>query len=227
MDSHVSFMEHNRHPSPFDELAERYDGWFDNEGKLIFEIEVRAFTTILNELPTPWLEVGVGSGRFAQALGIETGIDPSVQLLQIAKQRDIDARYGRGEDRIFPEDTFGAVFLIVTLCFLESPDEVLREIRRILRPDGVLILGLVLKESPWGRFYRAQKEEGHPFYSLARFFTYDELAGLLERSGFRIERTLSTLFQRPSEVVAEEEPRDGYWPDAGFTVVVAGRSDQR
>ena len=66
--------------SPFDELASEYDAWFEEEGKLIFAIEVRAFQEILPYLPKPWLEIGVGSGRFAQALGIETGIDPSFRL---------------------------------------------------------------------------------------------------------------------------------------------------
>ena len=70
--------------SPFDDLALEYDAWFDREGSLIFSIEVRAFKSLLSTLPKPWLEIGVGSGRFAQALGIETGIDPSSKLLQMA-----------------------------------------------------------------------------------------------------------------------------------------------
>ena len=58
--------------SPFDDLALEYDAWFDKEGSLIFFIEVQAFMELLPILPKPWLEVGVGSGRFARALGIET-----------------------------------------------------------------------------------------------------------------------------------------------------------
>ena len=59
--------------SPFDELAAEYDAWFDKEGSHIFFNEVKAFQGVLPDLPKPWLEIGVGSGRFAQALGIETG----------------------------------------------------------------------------------------------------------------------------------------------------------
>jgi len=33
------------------------------------------------------LEVGVGSGRFAQALGVSYGLDPSMELLKLARQR--------------------------------------------------------------------------------------------------------------------------------------------
>ena len=103
--------------SPFDELALEYDAWFDGEGSLIFFNEVQAFRELLPSLPKPWLEIGVGSGRFAQALGIETGIDPSGKLVEIAKSRGINAFLGQGEDEIFDEESFGTVFLIVTLCF--------------------------------------------------------------------------------------------------------------
>jgi hypothetical protein len=65
--------------SPFDNLASAYDAWFEQEGKLIFTIEVEAFRKVLPLLSKPWLEVGVGSGRFAQALNIKMGIDPLCQ----------------------------------------------------------------------------------------------------------------------------------------------------
>ncbi|TFG05073.1 class I SAM-dependent methyltransferase, partial [Candidatus Thorarchaeota archaeon] len=145
--------------SPFDRLAERYDTWFDNEGSLVFAIEVKAFRSILHQLPKPWLEVGVGSGRFAQALGIENGIDPSAELLQMAEKRGVQSHRGRGEDLPFVDESFGTVFLIVTICFLDSPADVLEEIHRVLHPKGKLVLGLVLRESAWGRFYAAQKEQ--------------------------------------------------------------------
>jgi len=35
--------------------------------------------------------------------------------------------------------------------------DVLKEAKRILIPDGKLVLGLVLKESPWGQFYEQEK----------------------------------------------------------------------
>ena len=123
----------NNSDSPFDILASAYDAWFEEEGKLIFDIEVRAFQEVLHMLPQAWLEVGVGSGRFAQALGIETGIDPSAKLLKIAKKRGISGFLARGEEIFFDFETFGTVFLIVTLCFVDSPLAVLREAHRILK----------------------------------------------------------------------------------------------
>ena len=219
-----------RHPrsekgrlSPFDDLAREYDAWFDKEGSRIFFVEIKAFQDLLPKLPKPWLEIGVGSGRFAQALGIETGIDPSTKLVEMARKRGINAFVSRGEQRLFDEESFGTVFLIVTLCFLDSPLSVLKEANRILMPEGKVVLGLVLKESPWGQFYQQKKTEGHRFYKYATFYSCDEVVKLLVRSGFVTERIVSTLFQKPEGVQHIEEPREGYFPDAGFTIIVAGK----
>ena len=209
--------------SPFDTLASEYDAWFEEEGKPVFEIEVKAFQEVLALLPKPWLEVGVGSGRFAQALGIETGIDPSAKLLGMAKKRGIKVFLARGEEKFFDEETFGTVFLIVTLCFVDSPLAVLREAHRVLKPEGNIVLGLVLRESPWGKFYQVKKQEGHRFYKHAILYSYQEVERLLTDSGFIIEKVVSTLFQKPGEVKKIENPREGFSVDAGFTVVMAGK----
>lgn len=209
------------HESPFDILASEYDVWFERDGKPIFDIEVEAFQKLLPLLPKPWLEVGVGSGRFAQALGIETGIDPSAKLLEIARERGITGYLARGEDKFFDADTFGTVFLIVTLCFADSPMDVLREAHHIVKEGGKAVLGLVLKDSPWGKYYRAKKKEGHRFYQYATFYSYREVSALLEHSGFIIEKVISTLFQQPGAVSKLESPLEKYHPDAGFTIVMA------
>jgi len=209
--------------SPFDDLAKEYDAWFDKEGSLVYFIEVQAFKSLLPSLPKPWLEIGVGSGRFAQALGIGAGVDPSIKLVKMARRRGITAFLGQGEQELFDEESFGTAFLIVTLCFLDSPLEVLKETNRILMPGGKLVLGLVLKESPWGQFYKTKKEEGHRFYKYANFYSCDEVIKLMGQAGFSTEKIISTLFQSPGKVHHAEEPREGYFPDAGFTIIVGGK----
>jgi len=223
VERNVAIRRHNSSLSPFDDLALEYDAWFDKEGSLIFFIEAQAFRELLPTLPKPWLEIGVGSGRFAQALGIETGVDPSIKLIEMARRRGINVFLGQGEQELFDEESFGTVFLIVTLCFLDSPLEVLKEANRILMPDGKIVLGLVLKESAWGQFYQAKKAEGHRFYKFATFYSCDEVVRLLVKAGFLTEKIVSTLFQRPGEVHRVEEPRESYFPDAGFTIIVAGK----
>ena len=218
----------NTGASPFNDLASAYDTWFEVEGKDIFAIEVRAFDEVLPSLPKPWLEIGVGSGRFAQALGIKSGLDPSIRMLEMARRRGIMAYLGRGEQSPFGDASFGTVFLITTLCFCDSPLDVLKEAHRITVPGGKIALGTVLKESPWGQFYEQKKEHSRYKYS---FFQYDEVVRLLEPAGFSVEKTISTLFQKP-DIISHEEPdrvermelpQSGYSADAGFTVIVAGK----
>lgn len=210
--------------SVFDSMASQYDSWFEGKGELIFSIEIQALQQVLPPLPKPWLEIGVGSSRFAQALRIENGLDPSIELLKIAKNRGTNAFLGRGEAVPFKNNTFGAVFLIVTLCFVDSPLKVLTEANRLLSKGGHIVLGLVLRESPWGKFYELKRVKAHHFYKHATFYSYAELEAFLMQAGFSIEKVISTLFQKPNKVEHTEFPQQGFSPDAGFTVIVAEKS---
>ena len=62
----------------FDSHASEYDAWYDTDaGKTIFAMEVDCLKPLLYSYPRPYLEIGVGSGRFARALGIEYGVEPA------------------------------------------------------------------------------------------------------------------------------------------------------
>jgi SAM-dependent methyltransferase len=211
--------------SPFDTLATDYDQWFDGkDGKVIFASEVRAIKEVLPSLSSPWLEIGVGSGRFAQALGITTGLDLSGKLLEIARSRDIITLQGNIEDHFLPLESFGTVFLIMTLCFIKNPALALQEIGQILKPDGRIVLGDVPSSSSWGKLYLQKKQNAHPFYKQANFYTYDELKDLLKQAGFNIDMTISTLLQKPGQLTTVEVPLNDYHKDAGFLVITASKT---
>jgi SAM-dependent methyltransferase len=208
----------------FDSLAWAYDAWFEKEGRLILASEVEALRQALPLLPKSWIEVGVGSGRFAQALGIDIGLDPSGELLKLARNRGVSVLLGRGEEAPFKDGSFGAIFFIVTLCFVDSPERILSEAARLLKTGGKVVLGMVLRENPWGQLYQREKETSHRFYRYATFYTYAEVDMLLKQTGFSIEKVVSTLFQNPGEVNHIELPRQGFSADAGFAVILAGKT---
>src|SRR4030043_298719 len=53
----------------FDSHASEYDAWYDTDaGKAIFTMEADCLKPLLRSYPRPYLEIGVGSGRFAKAL---------------------------------------------------------------------------------------------------------------------------------------------------------------
>jgi SAM-dependent methyltransferase len=208
----------------FDSLASDYDAWFEEEGRLIFASEVEALRQALPLLPKPWIEVGVGSGRFAQALGIDIGLDPSSKLLEMARNRGISVFLGKGEEMPFQDGVYGTAFFVVTLCFVDAPKGTLGEAARLLKSQGKVVLGLVLKESPWGQLYQGKKEMGHRFYRHATFYSFAEVGMLLKQADFSVEQITSTLFQHPGEVNHIELPRQGFSVDAGFTVILAGKT---
>jgi len=207
--------------SPFDEMAEKYDSWYDTKGKLAFQIELAALKPLSPELPKPWIEVGVGTGRFAKELGIPKGVDLSAGLLAKAQERGIDVIGADGEEMPFRPETFGAVFLLTTWAFLDNPLAVMKESYRVLKPNGFLVNGYLDREGKWGASYVEKGRQGHPLFSHAHFATYSEVREITEKAGFEITETVSTLFQGPGEVVESEEPKSGYHPGASFVVVVA------
>ena len=56
-----------------------------------------------------WLDVGVGTGRFAHALGIPVGVDPSPNMLALAAARGIVTHEARAEALPFAPESFDSV----------------------------------------------------------------------------------------------------------------------
>jgi len=186
-------------------------------------VEAGCIRDLLEEAPRPWLEVGVGTGRFAAALNVDEGVDPSLHALRYATQRGIRTRFGTAEDLPYGSARFGGVLLVVTICFLEDPAKALKECRRVLKKDGNVIVGLVPKSSPWGEVYARKGAEGNPFYSVAKFYTARQTVGLARAAGFCLERATSCLFESPDEDVDKYGcPREGIVKEAGFVAMRLG-----
>jgi len=201
----------------FNPIADAYDGWYDaTEGSAIFHEEA-ACLRLLGNFSGAWLEVGVGTGRFAEALGVAHGVDLSPQMALKAARRGVRVCAGRAEQLPFPARMFDGVLLALTLCFLDTPEKALRECARVLRENGRLILGTVPADSPWGRTYTRKAAEGHPIYAHARFLTATETVRLVEKAGFQFRRGCSALFWSPGHPPAgRPRVKSGIVPEAGF-----------
>jgi SAM-dependent methyltransferase len=123
---------------------------------------------------------------------------------------------GVGEHLPFRRGVFGAVLIVVTICFADDPATLLAEARRVVRQDGAVVLGEVFAESPWGRYYRQQAARGHPFYSAAHFLTRGRALTLVAGSGLQLQAARSTLCQPPTDSPQPEPAHDGEAPAAGF-----------
>lgn len=141
--------------------------------------------------------------------------------LLLAKKRGLSTCQSIAEELPFSTSSLGAIFLLFTLCFLQSPSRFLEECGRALRPEAPLIIGLVPADSSWGQNLRRKKEQGHPFYQAARFSTITQVQQLLTEHGFHICKSGSTLYQTPEKLVEWEQARPGMDEQAGFVVIVA------
>ncbi len=209
--------------SIFDRQAERYDAWYDTvRGAGLFAEELRALRPLADTLPRPWLEIGVGTGRFAAALHIEVGVDPALGALRLARHRRIAVVAARGEALPFRTGSFGAAFILLTLCFVEDQSAVLREAARVVRPGGGIVLGFVPAESRWGKHYQLLATRDDSFYRNARFLRQTQMLTLLDTAGLRSIRWRSALLWPPdSDPSATPIVREGAVPRAGFIAVLA------
>lgn len=209
----------------FDSEAARYDAWFETpEGRVLFELELACLGQLTSGLARPWLEIGVGTGRFGEALGVDAGIDPARGALQFSMKRNLKVIQAMGETLPFGDEVFGAVLVIVTICFCEEPEALLQEAARVTQPGGAVILGFVPAGSAWGKLYAAKGTAGHHYYSKATFFSLEQLTAFAANAGLRLERCASTLYQGPElERLETEPPRAGCDETAGFVAALFRR----
>jgi SAM-dependent methyltransferase len=95
------------------------------------------------------LEVAVGTGlnlaHYPPELRL-TGIELSLAMLQIARRRavelprEIDLREGDAHQLDFPDDSFDTVVCTFSLCAIPDERRAVAEMRRALRPGGLLLL---------------------------------------------------------------------------------------
>ncbi len=174
----------------FDRHTAEYEDWFvRNRGVYISEIEL-----LKTFIPAGLrgVEIGIGTGLFAQPLGISFGLEPSESMARVAESRRLTVALGFAENMPLPDAAYDFALMVTTICFLDDPKTALKETLRILKPGGFILIGFVPAESALGRRY-LQKKDQSLFYGPARFFSTTEVLELLRDSGFRNPETAQTL----------------------------------
>ncbi len=153
-----------------------YDEWYSKHPK-----EYSDQLNFLREIipPGKGIEIGVGTGRFASALGIEYGIDRSEAMVSEASRRGVIAAVSDAESVPFRDDFFDYAFSIVTLCFLERPEAVLSEARRIAK----YVITVILDRDT--DYIRGIMKNPRGFYVYARFYSEGDLVSMYEKLGFQ------------------------------------------
>ena len=204
----------------FEKYAEEYDEWFDVH-TWVYRSEVQAVKMVLPQ-GGKGVEIGVGTGRFSIPFGITVGVEPSREMSEIARSRGITVYDSKAEHMPIDDNAFDFALMVTTICFLEDPLQALREIRRILRPAGKIIIGMLDKDSPLGKLYETKKNDSK-FYRYAKFYTVKQVLKWLNVSGYTHIKTLQTIFHNPETIITIEPIREGYG-EGLFVVVSADKS---
>jgi len=139
------------------------------------------------------LEIGFGPGVAIQyaaertTRGHVSGIDCSEAMLQMARKRNssrlanglVDLAKADVQSLPYPDDSFDRAFTIHCIYFWRDPAPCLREIRRVLRPEGVVAITIRPVHQWQGR---------KPPADVFHLYRGDEVAQLLSDSGFRRPR---------------------------------------
>lgn len=158
------------------------------------------------------LDVGCGDGVLALELAAKdasvVGIDASPEMIAVA--RDRAARTGKqarfevtgAENLPFASGTFDVAVAVTVLCFAESAGAILREMARVLRPGGRLIIGELGRWSTWASVRRIKGWLGSPIWRQARFLTGSDLRRLALDAGFVDVSVKGAVFYPPIRLAA-------------------------
>ena len=188
---------------------EEYDAWYKTPlGALSDKLEKElVFSVIDVDAGEAALDVGCGTGSYTielAKLGADVvGIDSSEEMLAWARikaqKADIEASFMAADatNLPFPDSSFDTVISNGLLCFLKEPEKALIEMRRVLKPGGRLVVGVLNRWSPWAFFRRIKGLFKDTIYNQAHFISPPELEGLLKRAGFDVKDVKTCLFFFP------------------------------
>lgn len=201
----------------FNNHIDKYEQWFiDNEKVFLSELEaIKPLLTSQGRI----IEVGIGSGLFADKLGIKEGCDPSSRMREMAIKRGLDAIDGIAEKLLYETEGIDCLLLVTTICFVDDAEKTLREAYRVLTKSGSIVIAFIDKNSSIGKIYWAEKANSI-FYKDANFFSTEDIYKLLGDTNFSIDKTMQTVFGKPDEFKEIQKPEQGYGKGS-FVVIKA------
>ena len=154
------------------------------------------------------LDVGCGDGTLALAVSQHSarqvsGCDPDARMVARAQAqamhegRRIDLAVARSQNLPYADQTFDIVICITVLTFISDPDVAIREMARVLRPGGRLLIGDLGKWSYWAARRRIRGWLGATLWRAARFRSANELASAIRSAGLTIGVIRGAIFFPP------------------------------
>lgn len=206
----------------FEEHIDTYENWFREHPKIL-ETEALAFRSLLTVGNLHGIEVGMGAGHLAKAMGIQEGVEPSEVLRKEAIRKGLEVSDGRAEDLPFKDLKFDFVIIGTALHYFEDLDKAFSEAFRVLKQNGILILGFLDASGEIGKVHMENRLKSI-FYRDAKFYNLKTIKRKLLTSGFKSLEEFQTLFGKESEI-NEVQPIESGTGKGSFILIRAKKKN--
>jgi len=156
--------------------------WYVGRRRIIRSLVERIRTTLHNSNPSI-LDVGCGTGANLKMLtgyGRAEGVDISPQAVEFCRERGLDSvKLGAVEQLPYESDSFDLVTTLDVIEHLDDDVAGLREMRRVLRHDGRILVFVPAFMFLWG----VQDDVSNH----RRRYTLPGLLKVVEEAGFSVE----------------------------------------
>ena len=175
-------MKEHTYPIMF--RIEQSHWWYTGRRKILANFVEDICRRVTDRRPRI-LDVGCGTGANLLMLseyGDAEGVDISKDALAFCRERGLDkVKLGAGEELPYDDGTFDLVTAFDVVEHMDNDLAGLREMRRVLRPGGRVLLFVPAFMFLWGLQDDVSNHR--------RRYRLPELQRVLERAGFEIERT--------------------------------------
>ena len=172
------------HTYPILFTVEQSHWWHIGRRKIIADFVEEICRRVTDRRPRI-LDVGCGTGANLLMLskyGDAEGVDISEDALAFCRDRGLDkVRLGAGEELPYDNGTFDLVTALDVVEHMDNDLAGLKEMRRVLRPGGRVLLFVPTFMFLWG----LQDDVSHH----RRRYRLSQLRRVLEKAGFEVERT--------------------------------------
>ena len=177
----------------FDQWPAAYDQWFTTPiGSLVKKYEAELILDLLKPAKGEViLDAGCGTGIFTLDLlssgSKVVGLDISLpMLIRAGKKLKQDPFYRVSADMLnlpFRQNVFDKVISITALEFIRDAKGAVRELFRVTRRGGTILVATLNSLSPWASRRIAEAKERHSIFERAIFRSLDDLRSLAPVDG--------------------------------------------
>ena len=209
-------------------LRERLSRWFDSPlGRSLQAYESHRLREVL---PRLYGTVALQLGRIGQLDMLDASTVPTRALLDLVSgPNGLSVVHGRPEEIPFDTKSTDVVLMPHTLDFCDDPHQVLREVSRVLRPEGhVVVLGFN-PVSQWG-FRRLLARRPRPAPWCGRFLPLSRIKDWFLLLDFEVTHGQMLYYRPPlmSESAMErlhfmDKMGDRWWPMMAAVYMVVAK----